>query len=79
VYSAGVNSLAALTHTDQQPPKVEEIQGSRDISEAETLDLLDAIEQHRPTRTPMIEGAKTLALVLAANRAGGTGQVVKLR
>jgi len=40
-------------------------------------EFLDAIEQHRPTRTPMIEGARTLELVLAANRAGETGQVVK--
>jgi predicted dehydrogenase len=69
---------ATLTHTDQQPPKVVEIQGSRDISEAETQDLLDAIEQDRVTRTPMIEGARTLELVLAANRAGETGQVVTL-
>ena len=69
---------ATLTRTNVQPPKVEEIQGSRDISEAETLDLLDAIEQNRPTRTPMIEGARTLELVLAAIRAGETGEVVQL-
>jgi hypothetical protein len=42
------------------------------------VDLLDAIEQNRPTRTPMIEGARTLELVLAANRAGETGEVVRL-
>jgi predicted dehydrogenase len=69
---------ATLTHTDVHPPKVEEIHGSRDISEAETMDLLDAIEQNRPTRTPMIEGARTLELVLAASRAGETGEIVRL-
>jgi predicted dehydrogenase len=69
---------ATLAHTNVQPVKVEEVQGARDISEAETLDLLDAIEKDRPTRTPMIEGARTLALVLAANRAGETGKVVRL-
>jgi predicted dehydrogenase len=69
---------ATLTHTNVQPPKLEEVQDSRDISEAETLDLLDAIEQNRTTRTPMIEGARTLELVLAANRAGETGEVVRL-
>jgi predicted dehydrogenase len=69
---------ATLTHTDTQPPKVEEIQGSRDISEAETLDLLDAIEKGGRTRTPMIEGARTLELVLAANKAGETGEIVRL-
>jgi hypothetical protein len=40
--------------------------------------LLDAIEPNRPTRTPMIEGARTLALVLAASRAGETGEIVRL-
>ena len=69
---------ATLTHTRTQPPKVEEVHGSRDISEAETIDLLDAIERNRPTRTPMIEGARTLELVLASNRAGETGEVVRL-
>jgi predicted dehydrogenase len=69
---------ATLTYTGEQPPRVEEIQGKRDISEAETLDLLDAIEQGGTTRTPMIEGARTLELVLAANRSGETGEVVRL-
>jgi UDP-N-acetyl-2-amino-2-deoxyglucuronate dehydrogenase len=69
---------ATLTHTNVQPPKVEEVNGTRDISEAETLDLLDAIERNGTTRTPMIEGARTLELVLAANRAGETGEVVRL-
>jgi hypothetical protein len=69
---------ATLSHTSVQPVKVEEVQGTRDISEAETLDLLDAIETGGTTRTPMIEGARTLELVLAANRAGETGQVVRV-
>jgi len=43
-----------------------------------TLDLLDAIETNGLTRTPMIEGARTLELVLAANQAGETGEIVRL-
>lgn len=69
---------ATLTRTDVQPPTSETIEGSRDVMKAETLDLLDAIATNRPTRTPMIEGYKTLELVLAASRAGETGEVVRL-
>src|SRR5207248_975547 len=65
---------ATLTRTDVQPPTSETIEGSRDIMQAETLDLLDAIETGRATRTPMIEGYKTLELVLAASQAGHTGE-----
>jgi predicted dehydrogenase len=69
---------ATLIHTSATPVKEETIEGSRDISLRQTLDLLDAIEQDRPTRTPMIEGRETLALVLAATRSGETGEVVTL-
>jgi UDP-N-acetyl-2-amino-2-deoxyglucuronate dehydrogenase len=69
---------ATLTRTNVQPPTSEEIQGKRDVSLAETLDLLNAIETGGTTRTPMIEGARTLELVLAASRAGDTGEVVRL-
>src|SRR5205085_2813345 len=69
---------ATLTHTNVQPPTSAEIDGKRDISLAETLDLLKAIETGGATRTPMIEGARTLELVLAASRAGETGEVVRL-
>lgn len=69
---------ATLTRTDVQPPVAEEINGKRDVSLAETLDLLNAIETGGTTRTPMIEGAKTLELVLAASRAGETREVVRI-
>jgi predicted dehydrogenase len=70
---------ATLTHTNVNPVKEETIAGASDMSLAETLDLLEAIEQDRPTRTPMIEGKKTLELVLAATRAGERGEVIRLR
>jgi predicted dehydrogenase len=70
---------ATLVHTNVDPVKEEAIAGTRDMTLAETLDLLEAIEQDRPTRTPMIEGRKTLELVLAASRAGERGEVISLR
>ncbi len=44
----------------------------------ETLDLLAAIRDDRPTRTPMREGALSLDLVLAAARSAEAGQPVAL-
>jgi predicted dehydrogenase len=70
---------ATLTHTNVDPVKEETIAGTRDLSLAETLDLLEAIEKDRPTRTPMIEGKRTLELVLAASRAGERGEVIPIR
>jgi predicted dehydrogenase len=69
---------ATLVRTDVTPLKEETIESSRNMSLEQTRDLLDAIEQDRPTRTPMIEGRNTLALVLAATRSGETGEIVKL-
>jgi hypothetical protein len=69
---------ATLVRTDQTPPKEETIASSRNFSLLQTLDLLEAIEQDRPTRTPISEGRKTLALVLAASRSGETGEVVRI-
>lgn len=69
---------ATLTHTNVSPVKEETINSSRNFSLAQTLDLLEAIEHDRPTRTPMIEGRKTLALVLAATQSGETGEVVRV-
>ncbi len=69
---------AKLFRTDQSPVVEETIEGATDLSKAETLDLFQAIESDGKTRTPMIEGAKTLELVLAANQSGMTGEIVEL-
>jgi hypothetical protein len=42
------------------------------------LDLLDAIENDSETRVPMIEGAKSLQLVLSAAASAEKGEIVKL-
>lgn len=56
-----------------------EIASNKDIYLAETLDLLDAIEQDRQTQVPMIEGAKSLQLVLSAARSAEEGKPVELK
>jgi predicted dehydrogenase len=68
---------ATVTRTGVQPPTVETVAGKRDLMRAETLDLLEAIEQDRPTRVPMIEGYRTLELVLGASRSGDTRAIVR--
>jgi predicted dehydrogenase len=55
-----------------------EVASSKDVYLAETLDLLDAIENDRETRVPMIEGAKSLQLVLSAAASAEKGEIVKL-
>jgi predicted dehydrogenase len=69
---------ATLVHTNQSPVKEDTIDSDRDFGRAQTLDLLEAIAEDRPTRTPMIEGRNTLALVLAASRSGETGEVIRI-
>jgi hypothetical protein len=69
---------ATLTRTDRQPVEAEVVEGNRDTMEAETLDLVRAIRTGSATRTPMIEGYRTLELVLAASRSGQTGEVIRL-
>jgi predicted dehydrogenase len=55
-----------------------EVASSKDIYLAETLDLLDAIENDRETRVPMIEGAKSLQLVLSAAASAEKGEIMQL-
>lgn len=69
---------ATIYRTDKDPVETIEVKGSRNLGLAETLDLLDAIEKGGATRTPMSEGAKTLAMVLAVTQSGDSGQVVRL-
>jgi predicted dehydrogenase len=69
---------AKLFRTDRSPAEEEQIEGGTDIMMAETLDLLKAIEEDGSTRTPIIEGARTLELVLAANESAETGKIVEL-
>lgn len=54
------------------------IDSQRDFRREQMLDLLQAIRNNSPTRTPIREGAKSLDLVLAANRAAIEGREIRL-
>jgi predicted dehydrogenase len=69
---------ATLFRTGISPVESEEIKGITDFMKEETVDFFNAIEADGTTRTPMIEGAKTLELVLAANEAAETGKIVEI-
>lgn len=69
---------ATLTFTAQPWEKKTTIASSKDLFLAETIDLLDAIEQDRPAMVPMVEGVRTLELVLAASKSGEVGAPVKI-
>ncbi|HEX29911.1 TPA: Gfo/Idh/MocA family oxidoreductase [Candidatus Poribacteria bacterium] len=68
---------ALLYRTNVQPPQEMKLTGSKDLFLAEAMDLLNAIKEDGNTRTPIIEGAKTLELVLGASRSAETGKIVE--
>jgi predicted dehydrogenase len=69
---------ATFTATDRPGDVTFSVAANTNTYLAETLDLLAAIRDDRPTRTPMREGALSLDLVLAAARSAETGQAVTL-
>jgi len=69
---------AVFHHTDRGWPRTTTINSDRNMMLAETLDLLDAIDTGGETRTPISEGAKSLALVLGAVESAETGKPVHL-
>jgi len=77
VYFEDANN-AVVFHTDSPGQRTTTIASQKDTKRAETLDLLDAIEHDRPPKVPMIEGAKTLQLVLAASQSADQGKPVML-
>ncbi|MGB9797269.1 MAG: Gfo/Idh/MocA family protein [bacterium] len=74
-----IDANNAIVYQTSNPwEKKMEISSNKDIYLAETLDLLDAIEKDRETRVPMIEGAKSLQLVLSAAASAEKGEIVEL-
>ena len=59
-------------------PAAETIAADTNLYLAETLDLLAAIRDDRPTAAPIEEGARTLALALAARQAAESNQPVRM-
>jgi predicted dehydrogenase len=59
---------AVFHHTDREWATTTTIASEKDIYLAETLDLLTAIREDRPTAVPIEEGVRSLQFVLAAAR-----------
>jgi predicted dehydrogenase len=71
-------NTATFHHTDAAEPTTTTVKSDRNMLLAQTLDLLDAIENGGETRTPITEGSESLRLVLAVNESAETGKPVKL-
>lgn len=69
---------AVLHHTAAPWERQTLINSGKDLFLAETMDLVQAIEQDREPHVPMIEGYRSLELVLAASKSGETGQPVRI-
>jgi hypothetical protein len=69
---------ALFTHTAEAPPRGETIAADHDLYLAETLDLLAAIRDDRPTAVPIHEGVRSLRLALAARQSSEAGAPVNL-
>ena len=77
VYFNDANN-ATIHFTDKPWAVKNVISSDKHLFQAEALDLLNAIDTNGETAVPMIEGAKTLQLVLAASRSGETGEIVQI-
>ena len=69
---------ATFTRTDRPWAASLTLNSEKDVYLAETLDLIQAIQEDRPTRTPMREGALSLDLVLAIAHSAREGREVTL-
>lgn len=71
-------NIAEFYFTNQDPVMLSTVNSQRDFTKLQTLDLINAIRNDGVTRTPMIEGAKSLDLVLAAVTSSQKNQPVSL-
>jgi predicted dehydrogenase len=69
---------AVFHDTRQAEPAAETVAADKDLYLAETLDLLGAIHDDRPTAVPIEEGVRTLRLALAARQAAEQNAPVTL-
>jgi predicted dehydrogenase len=69
---------ARFTPTGAPGLDAEQVASSRDVFAAQLRELVTAIQTGAPTRTPLREGARSLDLVLAAQRSSETGGEVRL-
>jgi predicted dehydrogenase len=71
-------NTATFTQTDKPDNPVTTIESTRNFRQQQMMDLINAIRTDGQTRTPMIEGAKSLDLVLAARRSSELRAEVQL-
>lgn len=76
-YISGPNK-ASIVRTDVEWENLHDISSNVDTYEAETIDLINSIKEDRPARIPMIEGARSLSLVLSARKSAEQGAEVKI-
>ncbi|MCS7263408.1 MAG: Gfo/Idh/MocA family oxidoreductase [Armatimonadetes bacterium] len=69
---------ATLVQTNLPYTRTLNVNSDKDLFLAETLDLINAIENDVETLCPIDEGAKTLKFVLAVRESGETGKVVTI-
>ncbi len=74
--SSDVNTLTL--YTTEAPAKRKTISEERDMQLLEAQDLIQAVLKDKETRTPIVEGAKSLEFTLAAMKSMETGRPVKL-
>jgi predicted dehydrogenase len=72
-------NTATIHHTDAGHAHQVSISTDKDLMKAENMDFIEAVLKDRPTHVPMLEGAKSLELVLAAVKSAETGEPVRLR
>lgn len=77
VYFSGANDAEIIRTNDPWLPQ-EKLSSQKDIYNAETLDFINAVKNNSSTRVPIIEGLKSLELVLAARTAGEDKRMVTL-
>lgn len=70
-------NTGTITHTGGEVRR-EIVGGTEDVFAAQLRDLVEAIREDRPTRTPMREGAATLRLALAARRSAEERREIRL-
>lgn len=69
-------NAAELTHTDEV--RTENIDTQTDVFVAQLADVCAAIQEQRPPRVPLSDGASTLRIVLAAWDSVKTGREIRL-
>jgi predicted dehydrogenase len=68
---------ATIHFTDRSWPSVISISSEKNMYLGETLDLLEAIRDDRPTAVPIEEGVRSLELALSATRSADQQAVIK--